>query len=280
MFDLIKDLVPRHVKQNPNGPYNLIRKLLGVSRYGYNLLRKEIENNEEISRLFPESKMRKHYVLKEMRQSVEYPVIFVNQIRYYRMYKFFQKNYPVLFDKETKIVNVGDTSGILLRTMGKNELSVNINKKVVESMKENALKAEVQDAENLKYRDKTFDYGFCFQCLEHLKNPLKALDELGRVVKKRVFLSIPYVKRTYVFNKRIADSMKKTPIGSGPYGAKEVLDGDCHIFEFSTKDMLSLLNFTQLEYIDSFPINYFTPLGTTRKPRGTFFNFFILKPRD
>jgi len=280
MLNVIKNLIPQNLKEDPNGMYNRLRRILGVSKSRYNVLKKVIEDNPEIEKLFPEDGVRKHYVYETMRQSVDFPALYVNQIRYYRMYKFFQSNYPELFNDAIKVVDVGDTSGMLFRAMRKSGVSVNINQTVVDYIKANGIKAEVQDAENSTYRDKSFDYAFCFQCLEHLKNPLKCLDELGRIAKKAVFLSIPYTKKTRVCNKDVTTNMKTKSIEQGGYGAENVLDSDCHVFEFSTKDFKKLLSFTKLEYVDNFPINYTMPLGKTKENKGSFFNFFILKPKN
>ena len=279
MFDLIKNLIPRRFKIDPLGSYNRLRKILGVARYRYNSIKKVIDNNPEIPRLFPEEKMREHYVREPMLQTVEFPVLYVTQIRYYRMYKYFQLHYPDLFDVKTQIIDVGDTSGALFQAMGKDGLSVNIHSEIVESIRRNGIRAKIEDAENISFNDKSFDYAFCFQTLEHLKNPLKALDELGRITRKRVFLSVPYVERTSIFNKDFIVNVKKISSRIAGKADQEVRDTDCHIFEFSTKDFKNILSYTRLEYVDNFPISYFVPLGETRKNKGAFINFFILKPR-
>ena len=280
MLNAIKNLIPQDLKENPSGIYNRLRRILGVSKTRYNVLKKVIENNPEIEKLFPANRVRQHYAHETMRQSIDFPALYVNQIRYYRMYKFFQSNYPEIFNDKIKIIDVGDTSGMLFLAMKKSGLAANINQTVVDHIKASGIEAEVQNAESLTCKDKSFDYAFCFQCLEHLKNPLRCLDELGRIAKKIVFLSIPYTKKSRVCNKDIAVNIKTMPIEQGGYGAKNVLDSDCHVFEFSTKDFKKLLNFTRLEYVDNFPINYTMPLGETKKNKGSFFNLFILKPKQ
>lgn len=44
---------------------------------------------------------------------------------------------------------------------------------------------------DLPYKDNTFDMVICSEVLEHLEDPKKALDELQRVTKKYVVLSVP-----------------------------------------------------------------------------------------
>ncbi len=46
------------------------------------------------------------------------------------------------------------------------------------------LSFQTGDAENLKFKSNYFDAVFCLEVLEHVKNPLKTLQELKRVMKK------------------------------------------------------------------------------------------------
>lgn len=43
---------------------------------------------------------------------------------------------------------------------------------------------ETGDAENLLFKDETFDFVFSYHALEHIQNPKKALKEIHRVLKK------------------------------------------------------------------------------------------------
>jgi len=50
----------------------------------------------------------------------------------------------------------------------------------------------IQDAENLeKYADAEFDLVVCCEVLEHLSHPQKGLDELFRISRKYILLSVP-----------------------------------------------------------------------------------------
>ena len=154
-------------------------------------LKNELKNNPEICKLFPEKKIKNHYVYEPVRQTLKYPDLFITQVRYYRLYKYFKEHYPDIFDNNTKVIDVGDTSGILFQAMGREGLSVNINPEVVDFIKTQGIQAEVGNIEDLKYDDRSCDYAFSFECLEHVKNPIKALCELGRITRKKVFVSIP-----------------------------------------------------------------------------------------
>lgn len=237
-----------------------------------------IADNKEINTLFPEEKLRKHYVHEPARQSIEHPDLFINQVRYYRIYRFFQEHYPQLFDNKTSVVDVGDTSGILFSAMRRKGLSVNINPDVVGFIRSKGIEAEVGDLERLGFKDKAFEYTFCFQCLEHSPNPVLALKELSRITRKKVFLSIPYVKNTVIYSLDYWRNLKGQDVREGGWSESSVRDVDCHVFEFSTRDFRKILGFTSLKYCDNFPINYFRPLGSSRKNEESYFNFFILEP--
>lgn len=248
------------------------------NRLVYRKLCAFVSANPEMQELFPKEELVTHYAYEPMRQTVRNPDLMITQIRYYRMYKYFHENYPDIFDKSVPVIDVGDTSGILFRAMKRKGLSVNINRETVEFIRKKGIEAQMGDAEKLPFKDKTFDYAFCFQCLEHLPNPIRALQELDRVTRKKVFLSIPYSVDTVIYDLDYYNDLKKIDIEKGGWGESCAKDVDCHIFEFSTKDFKNILSHTRLKYRDNFPINYFRPLGATYKNEGSYFNFFILEP--
>lgn len=49
-----------------------------------------------------------------------------------------------------------------------------------------------EDAQNLSFKDKSFDIVLCQQVLEHVPNPIKAISELKRVTKKQLIITVPY----------------------------------------------------------------------------------------
>ena len=63
-----------------------------------------------------------------------------------------------------------------------------------------------QDATNLnKIDDNKYDFVICSNVLEHIANPLKALHEFKRVIKKNGFIAIivPYYKYTFDFRRSV-----------------------------------------------------------------------------
>lgn len=245
----------------------------------YNEVVKAANKNPEIKKFFPDSKLSGHYVYTNTRNTIENPDLLINQIRFYRLYNYFKENYPDILGPGTEVLDVGDTSGILFEALGRRGTSLNINKECVDFINRKGLKAVRGDAENIDFNDKSFDYSFCFQCLEHLPNPLRALNEMGRITKKTVFISIPYTRETKIYNVNFWVEAEKSS-----WKEKSVRDVDCHVFEFSTEDLKNLLTYTNLEYVNNFKIDYFD--NSTLKGRilnrgfGSYFNFFVLKPSE
>jgi ubiquinone/menaquinone biosynthesis C-methylase UbiE len=244
----------------------------------YNQLKNFVQENKVINKLFSEDLLRDHYAGKVIRNNVFHPDLFINQIRYFRLYEYFQNHYPEMFDERSKIVYVGDSSGVLLKAMNKNGLAVNINKDSVEQIKSKGVKAQVGSIYQLPFPDKSFDYSMSFQCLEHLEAPFLALKELERITKKRVFISIPYIRETRIYPKKFWENLVKLPQEKGGWDVKEI-DKDCdyHIIEFSSKDFISLMSYTNLRCEYNYSINYLEPLGTSKENKGSYFNFFDLK---
>lgn len=59
-------------------------------------------------------------------------------------------------------------------------------------------KSKVGDINALPFEDKTFDCVTCFQVLEHIPYPVydTVLNELARIAKKNVIISVPYQEKT------------------------------------------------------------------------------------
>ena len=263
----------------PPVAFDLLKKLYSVynnnviRKYEYKKLSSLINDIPEIEKLFPTEKMKEFYVHLPMQQTKERPILFMSQIRYYRMYQFLLDNYPELFDDKVSVVDVGDTTGIFFRAMKRSGFSVNIDRDAVNLIRQNGIEAEVGDIEKLPFKDKSFEYAFCFQCIEHVVNPIQALKELSRITQKKIFLSIPHVDKTTIQDPSEAQ-------GSARKKWSEVLvrDTDYHKFMFSAGDFKKIVKYVSLRCCDNFPINYFKPLGSVCKNEGSYFNFFILEP--
>jgi len=96
------------------------------------------------------------------------------------------------------VLDVGASSDLIFRYIGKTGVGLNISDRAVDYMEGKGIEAVVGDAEHLAYEDNSVDYVLCYQTLEHLENTMAALRELGRVAREKVFISIPHVRQTRV----------------------------------------------------------------------------------
>ncbi|MFH1772668.1 MAG: class I SAM-dependent methyltransferase [Candidatus Omnitrophota bacterium] len=246
----------------------------------YEKLKRLIADESQIGKLFPESEVSEHYGDKGMRNNIFHPDLFINQIRYFRIYEYFKHNYPEMFDNSIRVLNAGDSSGLLLKAMERRGDSVNINPHSVARIKDKGINVYRANIYNLPFDDNSYDYVLAFQCLEHLESPLAGLKELIRVAKKKIFISVPYQRATKVYNKRYWDSLICLPEHEGGWGVGEV-DRDCdyHIFELSTSDFINMVSYTSFKCTKNFPINYLSSLGKYKNNHGSYFNFFELEPK-
>jgi SAM-dependent methyltransferase len=247
--------------------------LLGPD-YIHRLVKGRLAAEPEIERLFPAEKVRRHYVYEAMPDTAEHPDLMITQARYWWMLDFFRRNYPEILKTETRILDVGDTSGILFEAMGRKGASLNINRECVDYLLSRGMEAHCADGETLPFEDGAFDYVFSFQCLEHMPSPLKALSEMRRVAKRRIFVSIPNAAATTVYSRADWEAFQKERWGEHSKAH------DTHIIEFSAEDFRKIVSFAGLRCVDDRPIPYWneeTPLGRRLRPMKSYFRFYTLE---
>ncbi len=127
------------------------------------------------------------------------------------------------------VVDLGDTNGIFLRSMGQEGIGVNISDPAIRSLRARGLETLKADIEFLPFRDNSIELVLLFETLEHVPNPIKVLREIGRVCSRSLVLSIPLVG--------------KTTIHGGGYDPERPAEQH-HIFEFSVPDFREILTHT------------------------------------
>jgi SAM-dependent methyltransferase len=100
--------------------------------------------------------------------------------------------------RNSLIADLGDSNGIYLRMMGKNGISVNISDPTVRALHDKGLDVIKADIQFLPFRTDSLDTVFLFQTLEHVPNPILMLQEIARVCRGSLILSIPYVSTTNI----------------------------------------------------------------------------------
>lgn len=126
------------------------------------------------------------------------------------------------------VVEVGASSDMFLRHVDADvKVGVNVLDECIEQLNRQGIIGVKSHDEHIPVGDKTSDLTICFETLEHVHNPILFLNELYRITKRRLLVSIPLVKETTV---------------------KEKIDcKENHVFEFSRNDFRKLLSYTDLE---------------------------------
>ncbi|HUK37608.1 MAG TPA: class I SAM-dependent methyltransferase [Methanomicrobiales archaeon] len=130
------------------------------------------------------------------------------------------------------VVDLGDTNGIFLRSLGKKGIGVNLSGPAVRSLRARGLETLQADIGSLPFRDDSVDVVLLFETLEHVPDPIRVLREIGRVTKRSLVLSIPLVGRTAIHGERY---------DPGRPAAQH------HIFEFSVPDFREIVTHTPFE---------------------------------
>lgn len=121
---------------------------------------------------------------------------------YYRVH-FVISNVP----KKAKVLDVGVNTGTIalpLLKLGCRVKGIDLVPELVEQAKRNGVFAEQGEAEDLsRYEDESFDVVICAEVLEHLYDPLLAVEEAFRVLKPggRYLITVPH------WNSRMAASL-------------------------------------------------------------------------
>lgn len=132
-----------------------------------------------------------------------------------------------------RVLDAGASDGFFLHRLGAvHGVGVNFLRACAEKTQSDGYTASVGDIEALPFACKSFDYVICCETLEHVPNPIYTLNELARVCRGRICISIPWLPRTRV--------------NARPPGWPEV---ESHIFEFSEADFAKILTHANVRLI-------------------------------
>ncbi|WP_414468848.1 class I SAM-dependent methyltransferase [Methanobacterium sp. ACI-7] len=93
-----------------------------------------------------------------------------------------------------KILDVGCATGDYCNELKKLDFKctgIDINAKYINKAKENGIDAYTMDAKNIDFPDNSFDTVLLFEVLEHVDDPLVILNEVKRVAKKNILITVP-----------------------------------------------------------------------------------------
>jgi len=129
-------------------------------------------------------------------------------------------------------VDLGDSSGIFLKAFGKPGYSVNLSEEALQNIKAKGIAGIRANVGSLPLKDNSVDHVLLFETLEHVPNPVATLQEICRVCRKSLFISIPYVSQT---NIREFNYDPSRPIH------------EHHIFEFNDTDFRKIVSHTSFK---------------------------------
>ena len=159
--------------------------------------------------------------------------------------------------QNTLILDAGDPDGFVLKSIGSTKgISLNILDSCVKQILSLGGSPVKGDVQMMPFKNKSFSYVLCFETLEHLENPILGLNELARVCNKKIFISIPWVKKTGIHEDNY---MLNRP------------EVEQHVFEFSPTDFAKVVTHASLK------ITYYKEIKIFPKIYNPLHNFLLRK---
>jgi len=126
-------------------------------------------------------------------------------------------------------VDLGDSSGIFLKVFGKQGVSLNVAEEALRNIRAKGIEGIRANVESLPFKDSAVDHVLLFETLEHLPNPITTLQEIYRICRKSLFISVPHVSKTNIHR---YNYHPEWPIYQH------------HIFEFNDEDFRKIVSHT------------------------------------
>ena len=140
-----------------------------------------------------------------------------------------------------RILDAGASDGLFLQELGaRHGVGVNFLTACARKIAQDHQMGCVADIERLPFPDRAFDFVICCETIEHVPNPVATLNELARVCRDRLFVTIPWLPRTR--------------INARPAGWPEV---ESHIFEFSAADFARIVTHAKVQILHDDDIDVF-----------------------
>jgi 2-polyprenyl-3-methyl-5-hydroxy-6-metoxy-1,4-benzoquinol methylase len=141
----------------------------------------------------------------------------------------------MLQEKEfCEYADIGDSDGsvrlLLKKYFNSQQLStvgINLQTQAVEKMKKSGLNAICEDALNLKAKGIQYDIASVFETLEHLPAPINFLMDIRDVVRHKLVISVPFIRRSRVSLSYLTDRWD--------HSRRPTIE-NVHIFELSPAD--------------------------------------------
>lgn len=152
-----------------------------------------------------------------------------------------------------RVLDAGASDGLFLNEIGAVKgVGVNFLSACARKIESDGQLGCVADVERLPFADGAFDIVICCETLEHVPNPLAALNELARVCRGRMFVTIPW--------------LPNTRINARPAGWPDV---ESHIFEFSERDFARVVSHAPVR------VAYQSRIQVFPEPSGPFWRWWL-----
>ena len=144
----------------------------------------------------------------------------------------------------SRVLDIGASDALMLKLLGCPEgVGVDLRLFWGRRMLYKGMQGVIATAEELPFRRGSFDYVLCFECLEHLENPIRALKQMRRIARRGIAFSIPWVRQTRVRQDNYDDS-RNLPEGH-------------HVFEFDDEDLRKVASHAGLRVVHHKAINIY-----------------------
>lgn len=217
------------IKSNPQ----LIRRIPAeiLRRWARYVINRQM--NTKVTRLDTSELNRDHYGWDSVPDGFTWNVFCIQETN---LIDFVKANSP---DQCQVAVEVGATSDMFLKHVkATTKKGINVLDVCIEQLNSQGIHGIKSKDEVIPIEDNEADLTICFETLEHVHNPIMFLNELSRITKGRLLLSIPWVQNTNIRSK-----------WHGAQSPEGIPESEFHIFEFNGKDFNSILGYTNLKII-------------------------------
>jgi len=156
-------------------------------------------------------------------------------------------------------VDIGDSDGsarLLFEKSMKNcnidSLGINIQPEAVEKIKAMGLNAECIDAMDLPKRGRRYDAVSVFETLEHLPHPIGFMQNMSKIINKRLIISVPLIVKSRVSLKYLTGKWERE---------KTPTIANNHIFELSPEDWTKIFLHTGWQIEDQWHVRQYPKRG-------------------
>ncbi len=208
------------------------------NNWRYKLISKKIKKNPDLEKNInsvPNKYIENHWVKNIM--GPEYKKI-ITKIRTVETLNFLYRDLDV--KRGYKIIDAGASDGLFLSFFKGELIGINIEQVCVDKIIENGFNGCLASIYNLPFKNDYFDAVFCFEVIEHLNDPIKAIRELARIANKYLYISIPWIKKTKLFTY---------------YSEKDKSSTNQRVFEFCISDLKNLVTYADLKISDMLVID-------------------------